>query len=193
MSRPRPAPRTASARGLLRLAAIALLLAGAGALAQGLSEQQVKAAFLYNFTKFVQWPAEAFAAPQSPLVLCIPGREPLAGGLDSVQGNTVQGRELRIRRAIRPDEVKACHVLFVPEAQEAGANELLRASRTLPVLTVGEVEGFAQAGGIVGFVSRDDRIQFEINPDAAARANLRISSQLLRLAIIARDDRRARP
>lgn len=183
----------ALSRTALVATALAGLLGSAAACAQALSEQQVKAAFLYNFTKFVEWPAEAFAAPQAPFVLCIPGRDALGGNLDAIQGRTVQGHELRVKRSVRPDEVKACHVLFVPEAQEGPVAELVRAARTLPVLTVGESEGFAEAGGAIGFVSREDRVHFEINLDAASRASLRISSQLLRLATIVRDGRRARP
>ncbi|MBK6981136.1 MAG: YfiR family protein [Betaproteobacteria bacterium] len=90
-------------------------------------------------------------------------------------------------------EARGCHVLFVPEAREPSAAELVRAAKALPVLTVGDGEGFAEDCGSIGFVTRDDRVQFEINPEAAARACLTVSSQLLRLATIVRDGRRARP
>lgn len=193
MGRTRLASPIARLRAGWRTAAFALAAACACAFAQDLSEHQVKAAFLYNFTKFVQWPAESFPGPQAPVNLCIAGREALGGGIDALHGKPVQGRELRVRRSVRAEDLKTCHVLFVPDSKEAPAPELLRAARSSPVLTVGEADGFASSGGIVGFVLREERVHFEINPDAAARANLAISSQLLRLATIARDERRARP
>jgi YfiR/HmsC-like len=171
------------------LRALALLLACSGALAQGPSEHGVKAAFVYNFTKFVQWPEQAFATPQAPLVVCLPGRDALNGSLDALEGRPVLGREFRIQRSVRPEEVKGCHVLFIPEPPDARGRELFRAAQGQPVLTVGEADGFAEAGGAIGFIARDERVQFEINPEAAARANLRISSELLRLATIVRDKR----
>jgi len=180
------------------------LLAAAGALAlllgcrvasaaDALTEPQVKAAYIYNFAKFVQWPAEAHATPQAPLVLCVAARDGLGGALAAIEGKPVQGRELRIRRAVKPDELKACHILFVPEAEERAAPELLRKAGGLPLLTIGEYDGFAAAGGGIGLVNRDERVQFEINPDAASRANLKVSSQLLRLATIVRDAGRSQP
>jgi len=123
----------------------------------------------------------------------VAGRAGLGGALEAIDGKPVQGRNLRIKRAVRPDEIRSCHVLFVPESEEKSISELLRAAGALPVLTIGDVEGFAEGGGAIGFVSRDDRVQFEINPDAANRANLKISSQLLRLAIVVHDGRKVRP
>lgn len=180
-----PWRRSAAAAG-----ALALLLGGgfAGA-ADALTETQVKAAYIYNFAKFVQWPAEAFATPQAPLVLCVPAKEGLGGALAAIDGKPVQGRELQVRRAVKPDELKSCHILFVPEADAHATPDLLRKVGALPVLTIGEREGFATAGGGIGFVTGDERVQFEINPDAANRANLKISSQLLRLATIVHDKR----
>jgi hypothetical protein len=188
-------PNRPMLRVLLRVASATFaLLCGIGAAqAQVASESQVKAAFLYNFTKFVQWPAEAFATSQAPLVVCVPARDVPGVALESIEGKQAQGRELRVRRVVRLDEARTCHVLFIPEALEAHSADWLRAVRLLPVLTVGESDGFAESGGVIGFVSREDRVQFEINPEAAARANLRVSSQLLRLATIVRDGRRARP
>jgi hypothetical protein len=172
-------------------AALAVALGAAGAVAaEALTEVQVKAAYVYNFVKYVEWPAGAFATAQSPVVLCVAAGDGLRGALAAIDGKQAQGRALQLRRAVRPDEFRSCHILFVPESEERVAGELLRKAGSLPVLTVGEHDGFAAAGGVIGFVVRDDRVQFEINPDAAARADLKVSSRLLQLATIVRDARR---
>lgn len=176
------------------LLALGLLVAGPVAdAAEALTESQVKAAYLYNFAKFVEWPAEAFTAAQAAFVLCVPGTTGLGGALSGIDGKPVQGRPLQVRRNVRPDELKACHLLFVPESEEHATAEWLRRAGTLPVLTVGASEGFAAAGGVIGFVTGEERVQFEINPDAAGRVNLKISSQLLKLATIVHDARRRAP
>jgi hypothetical protein len=174
--------------------ALALFVGGriAGA-ADALTEPQVKAAFIFNFAKFVQWPAQAFATSQAPIVLCVPAREGLGGALAGIDGKQVHGRELRVRRGVKPDDMKACHILFVPDAEARSVADLLRTVGMLPVLTIGEPDGFAAAGGGIGFVTRDERVQFEINQGAVERANLQVSSQLLRLATIVQDARRSRP
>jgi hypothetical protein len=147
----------------------------------------VKAAYIYNFAKFVEWPAAAFATPQAPLVLCVAAKDGLGGALAGIDGKPVQGRALQVRRAVKPDEFKSCHLLFVPDSEAAATPELLRKVGRLPVLTIGEREGFAAGGGGIGFVPGEERVKFEINPDAASRASLSISSQLMRLATIVRD------
>ena len=156
-----------------------------------LTEVQVKAAYVFNFVKFVEWPAGAFATPQAPLVLCVASGDGLRGAFAGIDGKQAQGRPMQVRRGVKADELKACHVLFVPESEERAAPEHLRRVGALPVLTVGEHDGFAASGGVIGFVIRDDRVQFEINPDAANRADLKVSSRLLQLATIVRDARRS--
>jgi hypothetical protein len=172
--------------------ALALLLGCPPASADDtLTEVQVKAAYVFNFVKFVEWPAGAFATPQAPLVLCVASGDGLRGAFAAIDGKQAQGRPMQVRRGVKADEFKACHVLFVPESEERAAPEHLRRVGTLPVLTVGEHDGFAASGGVIGFVIRDDRVQFEINPDAANRADLKVSSRLLQLATIVRDARRS--
>ena len=174
-------------RAALALAAVFVATCAFGG--EPLTEAQVKAAYVYNFVKYVEWPATAFATAQSPVVLCVPAGDGLRGALAAIDGKQAQGRVLQLRRAVRPEELRSCHILFVPESEERAAAELLRRVRSLPVLTVGEHDGFTAAGGVIGFVVRDDRVQFEINPDAASRADLRVSSRLLQLATIVRDAR----
>jgi hypothetical protein len=173
------------------LALAAALAAANDVAAEALTEAQVKAAYVYNFVKYVEWPAGAFATAQSPVVLCVAAGDGLRGAFAAIDGKQAQGRALQLRRTVRPDEFRSCHILFVPESEERAAGELLRKAGSLPVLTVGEHDGFAAAGGVIGFVVRDDRVAFEINPDAAARADLRVSSRLLQLATIVRDGRRS--
>ena len=154
-------------------------------------EAAAKAAFVYNFAKFTAWPAESFATPQSPLVLCVMGPldAPLARAFESVERKRAQNRPIRTRRAARGDDLKACHILYLPEGEARRAGETLRALAQRPVLTVGDGEGFAEAGGMIALVDAEDRTQFEINLDATQSAGLALSSQLLRLARFVKDSR----
>ncbi len=154
-----------------------LLLLSAAAGAQGVPlEYRVKAAYLYNFVKFVEWPAGAGAGP---LVICVAGRNPFGDVLnETVQGETVNGRPLETRVVLEPDP--ACRVLFIP--QGAAAATYLRATRGTPTLTIGEARDFIAQGGIVNFLVENGNVRFEIDAEAAERGNLKISSRLLRLA-----------
>jgi hypothetical protein len=165
----------------MRAGAIVLaLLAAAPVSGQGdvALEYRVKAAYLFNFTKFVEWPSSAL--PESaPLTICVAGENPFGPVLaDTIRGEIVNGRQLVARVARRSDHT--CHVLFVPRGVEPAP--YLRTGRVAPQLTVGESADFLRQGGIINFVLEDGRVRFEINQDAAARARLRISSRLLRLA-----------
>jgi hypothetical protein len=156
------------------LAAISLQTAGA----QDVSlEYRVKAAYLFNFTKFVEWPA-ASASEREPFTICVAETNPFGSVLaETVQGETVAGRPLVVRVARDP---AGCQVLFVPA--DVPADAFLRNVRTAPVLTVGESSAFLRRGGIVNFFLDGGKVRFEIDQAAAERANLRISSRLLRLA-----------
>ncbi len=180
--------RRAAGRWAVAWALAAFVLPG---LAQAPSEPQVKAAYLYQFTQFVTWPVEAFTGGVTGFTVCIAGRE--TASFEAMQSRSAQGRPIRVRRFGRGDDVRTCQVLFVTEAAESTLGEALRNARNLPVLTVGESEAFAEVSGVIGFVQRDDRVQFAINPDAAARSQLHVSARLLRLAIIVRDGRQVRP
>ena len=161
-------------------AALALLLCAAVLRAQDVSrEYQVKAVFLYNFFKYVEWPA---AAKEGPLVLCVAGRNPFGPVLEqTVAGELINGRPIVTRVILEPEP--GCHMIFVPDGAAAGA--YLRASRGRPALTVGERPDFIEMGGMVSFFLESGNIRFAINPAAADREMLRISSRLLELARIA--------
>ena len=155
-----------------------LVLSAAAALhAQEVSlEYQLKAAYLFNFVKFVEWPS---AAGPGPLVICVAGRNPFGGALaETVRGEYVNDRILATRVISMPEP--GCHVVFLPHGVAAMA--YLRAARDSPTLTVGESPEFIAEGGIVNFIAEQGKIRFQISPVAAERADLRISSHLLRLA-----------
>jgi len=174
---------------LLLLAAAAPLEAGdAGPLpSSSRDEYEVKAAMLYNFAKFVDWPAAALA-PGAPFVIGIVGNDPFGIRFDaSLRDKAVNGHPIVVRRFALADDMKGCQVLFLSAADPARARRVLQSFARAPVLTVGEGEHFAAIGGVIGFVMDDRRVRFEINLDAAHRAGLQISSKLLRLATVRRD------
>ena len=147
-------------------------------------EYLVKAGFLYNFAKFVRWPDTAFDSPDAPLSLCVIGDDPFGDDLNGLSSRKVRGREIAVARDIRTQEAVRCHVLFVSASLRGELEPVLDAVRSRHVLTVGDVSGFAQAGGMINLVTDEGRVRFEVNPTAADRAGLRISSDLLSLATI---------
>jgi hypothetical protein len=169
--------------------AAAIVLATSPVRSQGPApgEYEVKAAFLYNFLRYTEWPAAAIPGPGVPLLIGVLGDEPLERTLGAVlRGKTVQGRPLEVRRVRLGPEAQASHLLFVSASERVRVGQVLDAVRGAPVLTVGETDGFAQAGGVINFVLEEGRVRFEVNQDAAQRARLRLSSRLLALARIVR-------
>lgn len=139
-------------------------------------EYLVKAAYLFNFAKFVEWPG---GAATGPVTFCVAGRDVFGSVLaETIRGEAIGGRALATRVILEPEP--GCHVLFVPRGAAAGA--YLRAAGGTPTLTVGEQADFLAQGGIVNFLIDGTNVRFEIDAEAAARAGLRISSRLLRLA-----------
>ena len=170
--------------------ALALLLSGHGGLfAQNAAakEYQIKAAFLYNFAQFVEWPAEMFPDPQGPLVIGILGQDPFGATLDEiVQGEKVNNHPLAVQRFSRPEEIKNCHVLFVSQSEAGRLDKIFASQKNRSVLTVGDFEGFALHGGVIRFITEQNKIRLRINLEAAKSANLTISSKLLRIADVDR-------
>ncbi len=155
-------------------------------------EYAVKAAFLYNFAKFVEWPAEAFEKDQDSLTLCILGKDPFGPALDSVSGKTVRGKSLVIQRIDKLQEIDNCDILFISRSKRNELAEVFAELDGSSVLTVGDIEGFAQRGGIINLITVERKVRFEVNLDAAEHAGLKISSKLLRLAEIVRDKKKRR-
>jgi hypothetical protein len=155
---------------------------------EAVREYQVKAAFLFNFAKFVEWPPPATGT----FTICLAG-DPFGSFLENtIRGENLQGRPLAVRRLAAADNARSCQMIFFSES-EARTAQILAALGTAPVLTVGEHADFITDGGMIRFTENARRIQFEINPDAAERHSLKISSRLLRLASIVRprpEDRR---
>ena len=184
---------------LLRACLIAGLLIGFGVRAAATaagssvpdSERDVKAAFLYNFAKFVEWPPETFSDASSPLVLCVLGDEPLSASLQTtVKGETVDSRRFEVRQLRDPVGARACHVLFIGPAEKGRVPDLLAALPGTGVLTVGGGADFLDRGGMIRLFLEKNRVRFDINLEAAERSHLKLSSKLLRLARAVNPQRR---
>ncbi len=160
-------------------------VSGAAALGQTVDEYQVKAAFLYNFAKFVEWPPQAFHDSGAPLTICVLGQNPFGRSLDqAVDGKVVDDRRLVVRQFADVRQVSGCHILFVSASERKVLRSILGDLKESGVLTVGETDGFTADGGVISLLLEGDRVRFEINLDAAGRQKLRISSKLLSLARI---------
>jgi uncharacterized protein DUF4154 len=154
----------------------------------GQLEYRVKLAFLYNFTKFVEWPAGAYRNQNAPLTICIVGDDPFNSVLeDELRTRKVGEHPVEIRN-LRPDDtIGAFQMVFIPltaKDQTAGIMKALKGSSTL---MVGETEGFATQGGIINFAVEGNRLHLEINPQAAQRAGLKLSSKLLSISTIVKE------
>jgi hypothetical protein len=147
------------------------------------SEYQLKAAFLYNFAKFVEWPPRAFAEDSSPVVIGIIGDNPFGENLErTVRNKFIGGHPLLVKTSVPPEEWKRCHILFVSNSENRRLREILESLHGSAVLTVGETSRFIDNGGVINFVIEGQKIRFEINRNAASEAGLKISSKLLSLA-----------
>jgi hypothetical protein len=148
-----------------------------------LSEYQIKAAFLFHFGQFVEWPRDALKDADSPLTYCTIGEDPFHGSLDAaLSGKTIGARVLRVQHFRQPQEIQGCQVLFVGAGEKKLIPAILAGVKGDSVLTVGESEHFVQDGGMIGFFLEENKIRFEINLEAAQKAKFRISSRLLALA-----------
>ena len=172
---------------LWRLAILMTFFLGSlltSALAMEFDEYAVKAAYLYNFAKFVEWPSGAFISSDAPLLICIAGENPFGNALGSLSGKTVESHPVEVRYLPVATDLEKCHVVFMGRAEQGRFKAALAKLARLPILTVSDISGFAQAGGMIGLVEADQRIRFDINLTAARRTSLRLSSQLLKLATI---------
>lgn len=188
------------ARGSRALGRRALCIVAIGAMAlafpfwhvtaqdSGPTEYQLKAAFLFNFAKFIEWPPSSFASHQTPFVICILGADPFGRAIDdTLRGETIEGRAVIVERTHDLSQLRHCQVAFISASDKDHLREIFQSVRGANVLLVGETAGFASAGGAIQFEMRGDHIRFSINPEAAERAGLRVSSKLLSLATIVHD------
>jgi preprotein translocase subunit Sec61beta len=138
-----------------------------------------------NFAQFVEWPADAFATRDAPLIIAVVGNNPFGNMLERVaNGKTFSGHPVIIRYYPMPGSIGDCHVLFVAADGDADIKNVLQKIGNKPVLTISQSDAFLYAGGVIRFYAEENRVRFEISPDAAEKARLKISSKLLKLASI---------
>jgi len=167
---------------LILLCSILLAAQFAGAQGAGLTEYQIKAAFLYNFAKFIEWPAD-----MGVLNLCIIGDDNFGRDIDDLERKTAAGKILSVERIKSVQEIKKCRILFISSSENERLDSILTAAQGLNILTVGDTEGYAERGVIINFYKEQNKIRFEINKDAAERSGVKISSKLFGLARIVHD------
>jgi hypothetical protein len=145
-------------------------------------EYLIKAALLFNFAKFAQWPAAAFSSDSSPLRVCVIGENPFGSALTSLEGKTAFDRPLAVVRITMVEDATTCQILFVSASEQGRLDKILDAVSALPVLTVADMDQFTGSGGIVALEKANNQARLEINVEAAEKAGLSLSSKLLRLA-----------
>jgi hypothetical protein len=176
---------TTRRKWLVKLAGLCLagVTAAAADTTPGAGEYEVKAAFLYNFTKFTDWPPKAFSSSNAPMVIGIVGEDPFGKTIDDVvSGEVVAGHPLIVKRLRPDDDLRSCHVLFISRSEKERLLDVLRQLKGNPVLSVSEISGFAEQGGMVNFQLANKTVKMEINQAAAEQAGLQISAKLLKLA-----------
>jgi hypothetical protein len=167
--------------------AIALGAASILGLRGQVNEYQVKAFFLYNFARYVEWPPESFKAANDPIVICILGQNPFGGALhQAIAGKVLDGRPFVVRQVLEIPPGGNCHILFVTSLERNRFRSMAGRLKGAGILSVGETQGFTADGGVIDFKLEDGKVRFEIDVDAAGREGLRISSKLLSLAQIAK-------
>jgi hypothetical protein len=188
-------------KALVRAAAAGVMITRAAALAHPLAAQtpvpaqvlartadsvleyRVKAAYLLNFTRYVEWPSDAYVSAAAPIALCVHGIDPFGPLLvATVRGRTSQGRAIEVRHTKAATDIAGCHVVFVSRAEWRRRPGLLAELAKRGVLTVGEGTAFAEAGGVIGLVLEEGAVRFTVNLAAGERAGLRLSSRMLSIA-----------
>ena len=148
-------------------------------------EYQIKAAFLYNFAKFIEWPNDSSMQRNEPFIIGLFGEDPFNAILSKkIRGRTIQGHSIMVQRFYKVKEIRACQVLFINSSEKKRFKEILRHINRSPILTVADVDDFSAIGGMINFIIVKNKIRFEINPQAAEKNGLKISSRLLKLAKI---------
>lgn len=183
-----PGPLRRPARGAGRrscrwgwlLLLLGVLCAAASAQVPGEQERQVKAAYLYKFAGYVEWPDGSFARPESPLVIGVAGADALAEQLEqSVAGHSVNGRAVQVKKVRRGDALAGLHVLYLGALEKTALQEMLAASRGLALLTVSDSDEVYAMGSMINFVMADDKVRFDVALKPVAQAHIRISARLL--------------
>jgi YfiR/HmsC-like len=150
-------------------------------------EFEVKATYLYNFARFVEWPTTAAAAKSDSFAICVLGQDPFGPALDAiVAGETIGGKAVLVKRVLKPQEAVSCGVLYISSSEETRLREVLAGLDKAAVLTVSDIPQFSQRGGMIQFVQESNKIRFEVNLASAEGAGLTLSSELLKVAVLVR-------
>ncbi|MBZ5695847.1 MAG: YfiR family protein [Acidobacteriia bacterium] len=156
------------------------------------SEYQVKAAYIYNFGRFVTWPANATAEQDGSFAICVLGKDPFGPVLDStLAGESLDGKPVAIRRLQKPQDAPGCRILFINSTEENHLHEILTALDDEAILTVSDMPDFSRRGGMIQFVLDGERVRFEVNLARAENAKLTLSSELLKVAASVRKSARS--
>ena len=158
-----------------------ILIISAGSAVAAEDQYKVKAAMLYNFAKFVEWPANSLEN-DNRIIFCIAGKSELNTSIMQIQGKTLKGRSVSVRQIAKPNDVAECQILFISQSEIIRLSSYLQQSKHHNILTVSDMEQFAESGGMIGFTEEDNRISFEINNETAQNRSIQISSYLLNLA-----------
>lgn len=153
------------------------------------TELSIKAGFIYNFALFAQWPEKAFKDTASPLVICIAGDTATVEAFEPLTAKKILGRSVSIHAFGDNATRHPCHILYIDSTSKAEAAALLNRARGSGALTVGDLDGFCRLGGVINFYRQNNKLRFEINTDAAGRAGIKLSSQLLKLAKIVKEEK----
>ena len=177
----------------LNILVLLLPLSISAAEVDDIEEDILKAIYSFKFGKFAEWPETKLNDSQSALGFCILGKNPFTqAALETIEGAVVKGRKLQIMiyssGLLSNDALDECHILYVSQSEKTRQRPILSALRNKPILTVSDIEGFSQQGGMITLIQIDQRIHFEINPDAITRAGLEISSKLIELAKIVNEE-----
>ena len=149
-------------------------------------EYDIKAAFLYNMIKFTEWPTEFQGARSSVINLCVLGDDPFGSSLNTVDGQVIKNRKIAVRRIHSLQQLRDCQVLFISASEGANLRRIVNTTSEANILTVADTDDFARKGVIINFYISDRKVRFEINTQAAERARLKISSNLLKLGNVVR-------
>ncbi|KAB0666591.1 YfiR family protein [Oryzomonas japonica] len=165
-----------------------LFVATAHALPGPPSEYQIKAAMVFTMAKFVEWPAGALGDEGTPLALCALGIGPFGQAVENLRGKSIKGHPITVRQIFRTGEIGGCQILVINDSQRRQVRAATERAAQHGVLTIGDMPGFAKAGGVVGFVVQEGKVRFEINLEAAQKSGFMISSRVLKLAKIVREE-----
>jgi hypothetical protein len=147
-------------------------------------EYQVKAAFIYQFINFIEWPPESKFNDSPSINLCIIGDDPFGRAIEDMRSKTIKGKRPAIKRFNSFKEARNCHIIFIPASEKDNAGQILKSFRKTTVLTVGDAQEFAAKGAIISFFIERNKVRFIVNTEAARRSGLKISAKLLKLAKI---------